>query len=137
MRRSTTIEVRSRETARRCRGFTLLEILIALAVLALLGAAIAKQTNSSAKVYYSLDIKAQASEIAENALEEAFTKGFLATGTSTQNKTINSVNWRIDTVVDSSLRTDMRKLTINVFRSKDDGSKANAVASLQSYIGQY
>ncbi|MFK8022253.1 MAG: prepilin-type N-terminal cleavage/methylation domain-containing protein [Pseudomonadales bacterium] len=137
MRRSKNREVCPRVTASVCRGFTLLEILIALAVLALLGAAIVKQTNSSAKIYYSLGIKVQASEIAENALEETLTRDFLPTGTITENKTINSVEWRIDTVVESSLRDDMRKLTINVFHSEGDGAEANTVASLQSYIGRH
>ncbi len=119
------------------RGFTLLEILIALAILALLGSALAKQTSSSAQVYAHIQMKDAALSIAENIVEEIQLAELPAPGESSMTRQAGDQQFAVATLVERTPRQDMRKVIVSVRAVSDSRSREDAdpLIQLHAFVG--
>lgn len=122
---------------RRQRGFTLLEVLVALAILALSAAAVLRQTQLGIKQQYELELKSYALWIADDALTAALAKSeWPPLGRLEQQQTFQGQEWVVTTDVQTTDDPLLRKIEVSIAVA---GSAENAPAllSMTTYRGQY
>lgn len=122
---------------RRGRGFTLLEVLVALAIFALSAAAVLRQTQLSAKQQYELELKSSALWMAENLLTELTTMDeWPPVGREEQEQNYQGQDWVIVADVQATPDPMLRKIQVEVaLPERADG--AAPLLSLVAYRGQY
>ncbi len=131
-------------TRPRCNGFTLLEILISLAIFALLSSAIAGQTTSSVRVQQSLETKRVATQLVENTIEQYRLMETLATdGRKRQVVKYAERLWNVDVVIENTRRADMRVIKVAA-NPADSGKTVSAgkshdstVVNMIAYLGAH
>ena len=118
------------------RGFTLLEIMVALAILALLAAAITGQTRHSVAAYQRLETVREATLLAENTIEKLMTANeFPMLGV--QDISVDSAGGarRIRLKVSSTSQVNLHQLDVDVL---DAALSSEAVlVSLRAYVGRH
>lgn len=121
------------------RGFTLIEILVALAILALLGASLARQLSSSAEVYSRIELKAAALTLAENVVEDIQLSARLPLGRSTNLHQLGDHELSVELEVESTPRVDMQKITVVVRdpETAKHSGQASPLAQLTTFKGRY
>lgn len=128
---------------RRCNGFTLLEVLIALVVLALsLGAVIQAASRFTVNQSYLRD-RTLAEWVARNRLAELMLSGeWPATGRKKGEVKMplgdadeGGRNWRWEINVSETPEEDLRRVVIDIYREGDDDG-ADPQASLTGFIAR-
>ncbi|SMC25793.1 general secretion pathway protein I [Andreprevotia lacus DSM 23236] len=116
----------------RVRGFTLIEVLVALAVLAIALAAAMKATSSSVSTAEEFRQRTLAGWVAQNRLNEMTARADFPVIGRTEGKEEqagHSFTWRIETSASPNL--SFRRLEISVY---DSGNDQHALATLVSYL---
>lgn len=122
---------------RRQRGFTLLEVLVALAILALSTAAVLRQTQLGVKQQYELELKSYALWIADGALTAMLARSeWPPLGRLEQKQAFQGQEWVVTTDVQTTDDPLLRKVEVSIAIA---GSAENAPAllSMTTYRGQY
>lgn len=116
-------------------GFTLLEVLIALAILAISATAVVRQTGNSQAQLAQLEAKTTAYLLAETQVDRLTASDmFPATGRATDSLSLNGREWLISTQVSGTTEPWLRKIEVTV----SDSSNADyPLASLVGYKGRY
>ncbi len=115
-------------------GFTLLEVMIALAVFAISAIALLSQSNQGITQARYLEEKSYALWIAENKLTELrLAQEWPPTGEKKNQVTQFDRQWSIKTAVSDTGEKSLRRVDVEVSRAGDQGS----LSSLRGYIGQY
>ena len=116
------------------KGFTLLEVLIALSILAISSIAVLTQTGQSISHLQQLQSKTMALIIAENQLN-ALQIGEQWPGTGRQSTPVSYVDreWLVTTEVTSTAEPWLRKIIVTV--SADDHGDESPLVSLVGYRG--
>lgn len=118
-------------------GFTLLEVLVALAILALSAAAVLRQTHLNIKQQQTLELKSSALWIADDVLTLVMAQDqWPPIGRAEQNETLEGQNWRVLTDVQATPDPLMRKIEVSVTLA-EQGDNAAALITLTTYRGQY
>jgi general secretion pathway protein I len=119
------------------RGFTLFEVLIALAILALSAAAILRQTNLEIKQQQNLELKSYALWVADDVLTLVMAQSqWPPVGRVEQQQTYEEQSWRVITDVQQTPDPMLRKIDVSILPS-DRGDDAAALITLTAYRGQY
>jgi general secretion pathway protein I len=93
------------------QGFTLLEIMVALAVLALSGIALLSNVSQASRQLASLDEKVVALSVAEYAVNQVLlTEPFPETGSNEEIITLADREWRIELTVSETPNEDVRRI---------------------------
>lgn len=122
---------------RRGRGFTLLEVLIALAILALSAAAILRQTHLLVKQQQNLELKSYALWAADDVLTLALAQSqWPPLGRVEQQQTYEGQEWRVITDVQATPDPLMRKIEVSVAPAQQ-ADEAAALFTLTAYRGRY
>lgn len=116
-------------------GFTLLEVLIALAILAISALAVMTQTGQSLTQLDQLKLKTVAVLVAENQLTALqITPNWPSVGRSDNSVSFADLQWQVKTEVSSTSDPWLRKIEVTVFY----GDNSDAVlADLVGYRGRY
>jgi general secretion pathway protein I len=135
MRRAHGFTLRGRFDS--TRGFTLLEVLIALAILALSAAAVLRQTNLEVKQQQTLEAKSYALWAADDVLTMVMAQSqWPPVGRIEQQQTYAGQNWRVITDVQSTPDPMLRKIDVNITPAEQPDGAAPLI-SLTAYRGQY
>lgn len=124
---------------RRCRGFTLLEVLVALAVLAIAMAAVIKGGAENARSASYLRDKTLAQWVAMNVLaEQRLAAAWPAPGTKRGHEEMGRHEWFWELGISDTFDEDVRRLDVAVRGSEDKESAplVNLVAFLPRPAGQ-
>jgi general secretion pathway protein I len=125
-----------RNTKLKSSGFTLLEVLIALTILAISSLAVINQTSQSLQQRQRLEQKTIALWVAENQLNALrVVKEWPSTGRRSNSITLLNVNWRVLTEISTTADPLLRKITVNV--AIDDGDQERELASLTGFRGRH
>ena len=125
--------LRPRYNARQ-RGFTLLELMIALSIFSIAALATLKHSSQTIRHHEQLVDKTLALWVAENTLaEQRLSTPWPATGSRT--KAVNSAqrDWQVSIHISDTALSTLRKVIVEVKRDNQD----QVVASLTGYLGEH
>lgn len=122
------------KTNRHSAGFTLLEVMIALAVFAISAIALLSQSNQGINQTTYLQEKTYALWIAENTLTELHLKNdWPALGDNNQRIHQFNRQWLVNTSITGTAEKSLRRIEVEVSLADTH----SPLSSLRSYIGQY
>lgn len=119
------------------KGFTLLEVMIALGIFSICAAILLKQSGLSARQSAYLAHKTQATWIAENTLAELRLQPLWpSTGQQTRTLLQGQREWTVKVTTSETSNPDMRRVLVNV-RLAAASDALDSGTSLTGYIGRY
>ena len=118
----------------RSKGFTLLEVMIAVTVFAVIATTISQTTSQSVNNLLYLQEKTLAAFVAENKLAEIRLGPFPNVTNSNDVIHMASREWRVNTKIENMEQASLRKITISVANAQD--KDANLI-TLEAYRGKY
>lgn len=122
---------------RRARGFTLLEVLIALAILALSAAAVLRQTQLEVQQQQTLELKSYALWVADDVLTLVMAQSqWPPLGRVEQEQTREGQSWRVITEVQTTPDPLLRKIEVSIAPA-ELGDSAPPLITLTAYRGRY
>lgn len=117
-------------------GFTLLEVLVALSILAISSTAVITQIGQSIRQIEQLEQKTVALWIAENQINSLnVAEAWPATGRQSKVLTVANQSWLISTEVSATRDPWLRKVEVSV--ATDDRRSSAALVTLTAYRGRY
>jgi len=114
-------------------GFTLLEVLIALSILAIASIAVIRQTGQSLNQLQRLELKTTALHIAENQITNyRIAKSWPSLGRRSDTVTLGAIDWSIRSEITATPDPLLRKIVVEV------GLEDQApVVAMTAYRGQH
>lgn len=124
-------------------GFTLIEVMVALVIFAVVSTALAKSAGTSLRQTGQLEAAAVAAWLAENQLARlriaprTLGAGFPAIGQSRQRLTAASREWEVETRIEASEHDGIRRAIVAVYADGDLQAGRPAQARLAGFIGRH
>ena len=123
------------------RGFTLLEMLIALSVIAVVGLAVSSAIGNVVNQTYTLEQRLVAHWVAENhmarvRLARIGLTDALPTGRETERVRMSGRTWRVERDVRETTHPWLRRVEIEVFEI-GDGEDIGPLDTLVGFVGRY
>jgi general secretion pathway protein I len=124
----------------RADGFTLIEIMVALAVFAIVSSALIRNASMAVKQTQILEDRSLAFFIAENRISElriperVDDASFPATGTQREFVTMANRQWEVETLIEATENEGMRRIDVAVYRQDD--TDRNVVHKLTGFVGR-
>lgn len=116
------------------RGFTLIEVMIALSIFAVMAAAISRTASQNADTVLYLEEKTLASFVAENRLNKIKLTGFPAATQTKDDVEMASREWHITTIVEETPLPNFRRIEVKVAKMTN---KESPLVSLTGFMGKY
>ncbi len=121
------------------KGFTLVEIMIALAIFAIVSAALIR--NASMTVYQTALIQERtlAWWVAENEIAELRSaprdeKNYPSVGRKSKNVRMGDIDWEVQVDIKSTKNENMRRIEVAVFQEQDLDSP---IVTLSGFVGKH
>lgn len=111
-------------------GFTLLEVMIALSIFAIIAATIMDASSQGIDSIIHLEEKTLASWVAENKLTELRLSGELSIGEKTEQLKMASRDWQVTTQTDKTQLPEIYRITVSVARAEQKGTLISLVGVL-------
>lgn len=123
------------------RGFTLIELMVALAVVAIVSTTVLVRGGETAAQTYSMERRALARWAVENEIErarlrQAVQREPVATGTDRRRVSLGSREWLIVEEVEATSHPWLWRVEYSVF-VLEDGREVGPVDTLTAFIGQH
>jgi general secretion pathway protein I len=119
------------------RGFTLLEVLIALAILALSAAAVMRQTQLGLRQQQQLELKSAALWVADDSVAALSSlTAWPPLGRAQRTVEFREQSWDVFTDVSDTPDPNMRKIIVSVQLS-GQGEEQGALVSFTTFRGRY
>lgn len=115
-------------------GFTLIEVMIALSIFAVMAAAISRTASQNADTVLYLEEKTLASFVAENRLNKLKLSGYPEATFTKDSEKMAGREWHITTKVEDTPLPNFRRIEIQVAKRLD---KENPMVSLTGFMGKY
>lgn len=125
----------------RPRGFTLVEVLIALVVFAVLGFSVTSRVGDVVNQTYSLERRTVAHWVAQNhinrmRLSRRTTTDPLPTGRDRERVRMGGREWLVETEIEETSYPLLRRIEIQVL-VVEDGDEVGPIDSLTAFLGRY
>ncbi|WP_323751059.1 type II secretion system minor pseudopilin GspI [Marinobacter sp.] len=118
------------------RGFTLLEVLIALLVFSLIATAAAEVGSQYISSFERVRDKTLAGWIAENRINELRLQETLpGTSENSTDEEFGTYRWQVTTVVQGTAEPSMRRVEVTVAKYPGEKDDAYPVHSLSAFLG--
>lgn len=111
-------------------GFTLLEVMIALSIFAIIAATIMDAASQGVDSIIHLEEKTLASWVAENKLTELRLSGQLSVGDKTETIKMASREWKVSTNMAKTPLPNTYRVTVSVSKPKQEGSLISLIGVL-------
>jgi len=120
------------------KGFTLIEVMVALAVFSVVSVALLKNTSASLNQSGVIKNLTIAWWLAENRmtnlrLAPRSGENYPNEGTSIENLEVNGAGWELETLVESTENDYVRRIVISVKKIDEEVSKAKLIGFLGRY----
>ena len=124
------------------RGFTLLEMLIAIAIIGVIGAAVSTAVGGVANQTRGLEQRTVASWIASNHLTrmrmlQRREPQSLPEGKKQTRLVFADRQWEVETEVKSTDHPWIRRVEVYVFEAADEAGRQGPYVQLSGFLGQY
>lgn len=116
------------------RGFTLLEVMIALSIFAVMAATISRTASQNADTVLYLEEKTLASFVAENRLNQLKVSGYPAATQTKDEVEMANREWHITTKVEDTPLPNFRRIEVQVAKLTD---KETPLVNLTGFMGKY
>jgi len=122
---------------KQARGFTLIEVLVALLVFGMIATAAAQVGSQYISSFERIRDKTLASWIADNRLNEIrLQEGLPSISQNTSDIEYGQFQWQVTTKVIATEETTMRRVEVSVARYRDEDSDPVPVHTLSGFVGQ-
>ncbi|EON92442.1 general secretion pathway protein I-like protein [Marinobacter lipolyticus SM19] len=119
------------------RGFTLIEVLVALLVFGLIATAAAEVGSQYIASYERIRDKTMAGWIADNRISELRLQEALPDiSENSDDLDYGPYRWQVTTAVLGTEEPTMRRIEVTVARFRDDGSDPVPIHTLSAFIGE-
>ena len=130
---------RKRRCGFKSRGFTLIEIMVALAIFAVVSAALVRNASMSVRQTALVTERTLAWWVGENQLNEMRSvprdpENFPSIGKKTVSVRMAQTDWELQVDVKSTENENMRRVEISVF---SDSDLDVPLANIQGFLGKY
>lgn len=116
------------------RGFTLIEVLVALAVLAVSAAALIHQTQQSTRLQQQLELKSMALALAESELALIASESrWPPLGRRNRDISLETLEWQVESEVQATPSAALRRVDVRVRPAQQE--EGHTVA-LTTYMGR-
>lgn len=123
---------------KRARGFTLLEVLIALAILALSAAAVMRQVQLGVRQQQQLELKSAALWVADDSIAALTSmNAWPPLGRAQRTVQFRGQSWDVLTNVGASPNENLRKIVVSVNLGGQGETGQPALVSFTTYRGRY
>ena len=124
------------------RGFTLLEMLIAVAIIGVIGASVATAIGGVANQTRSLEQRTVASWIASNHLTrmrmlQRRDAQLVAQGRSQTRMIFADREWEVETQITATDHPWIRRVEVTVFEATEEDDRAGPYSQMSGFLGQY
>jgi len=121
---------------RRSRGFTLIEVLVALLIFGLIATAAAQVGSQYIASYERVRDKTLAAWLAENRINEVrLQSGLPATSDAAIDQEFGPYRWQVITRIASTADANIRRVEVSVRRYRSESSDLDTVHSLAAFVG--
>ena len=120
------------------RGFTLIEVMVALAVFSVVSVALVKNTSTSLRLSGMIEDRTIAWWLAENKMTSLrmlprTDDSYPNSGTSREVVEMDDTSWDVETTVETTENDYVRRIVISVYRENQEDARARLVGFLGRY----
>ena len=123
---------------KRLKGFTLLEVMVALVFFSLIGMVLQQVTASTVNQYLAVRYKMFSSWLAENKLTELqLSKSLAPAKESKEDIEFANEEWKIVTKIKTTENPDINKVDVEIYHIDASTNDKNKKLTLTGFIGRY